>query len=77
MGNNEPMVVLEQGDYVTWVGESGEVLCGKIYLVEANPPKQWVAWIVRKHPDADVEISVTAEPMENLTKIDPVIYKLF
>jgi hypothetical protein len=70
-------LVLEQGDYVTWVGESGEVLCGKIYLVEANPPKQWVAWILKKRPDAAAEISVTTQPMKNLTKIDPAIYKLF
>ena len=76
MGNNEPMVVLEQGDYVTWVSESGEVLCGKIYLIETYPNKRRVAWIVKNHAKGDSKAMYIQE-VKNLTKIDPAIYKLF
>lgn len=77
MGDNEPMVVLEQGDYVTWVEDFDRVVCGQIYLVEENPHKKWVAWIVRKHPHWVADASVSVQPMKSLTKIDPAIYKLF
>jgi len=77
MGDNEPMVVLEQGDYVTWVEDFGGMGCGQIYLVESHPTEKWIAWIVKKHPEGEGKAGVTIEPMKSLTKIDPAIYKLF